>query len=87
LSDYSSYTPRQIVAAYRAAYRVYYRREADECYHSDGNWYIINGIPRLRMWVEDETTRLEELAAHRAKEDDTSNRRSILRIIRKLSGL
>lgn len=79
---------RNIITAYRTAYAEFYQREADKCQYLGGDWYLINGIPRERDWVLDETQRLQDAAQRRAREEKQhSTRLNILRLIRKISGI
>lgn len=79
---------RNIITAYRTAYAEFYGREAGDCHHRGGDWYIINGIPREFSWVTEETERLREGAHRRAKENhEPSTKINLLRLIRKLSKL
>lgn len=84
-------TPQNIVEAYRAAYYAVMDRYPDDCWHSQGRWFIINGVERERGWVLIEIERLRQEALVKAMEvmDKTQHKNTargkLLRLIKRLS--
>jgi hypothetical protein len=79
-------TTRNIVDAYRSAYYSVHGQYPGECRFLKGRWFVIEGVERDRGWVVLEVERLRQEAIAKAIRDETpSSRRSILRVIRRLS--
>lgn len=78
-------TSRNIVEAYRSAYLSVHGEQPDQCEHSQGRFFLINGMERDRGWVILEVERLRQEAIAKAMDDSGSSRGRIFKMLRKLS--